>query len=56
MFTATLGADPRRSAEGNRVSHVTVNMNTLPAQIDAEEAALGPPTATARRLVEASVR
>ena len=30
-------------------------MNNLPARIDPDEAAIGRPTATARRLVEASV-
>ena len=32
-----------------------LNMNDSPARIDPEEAAIAPPTATARRLVEASV-
>ena len=34
---------------------ITFNMNDSPARIDPEEAAIGRPTATARRLVEASV-
>ena len=34
---------------------ITVNMNDWPARIDPDEAAIGRPTPTARRLVEASV-
>ena len=34
---------------------LALNVNDLPARIDPEEAAIGPPTPTARRLVEASV-
>ena len=36
-------------------TRVTFNMNDSPARIDSEEAAIGRPTPTARRLVEASV-
>ena len=34
---------------------IALNMNDWPARIDSEEAAIGRPTPTARRLVEASV-
>ncbi len=38
-----------------RSSAITINMNDSPARIDPEEAEIGRPTQTARRLVEASV-
>ena len=39
----------------NRLPIITINMNDSAARIDSEEAAIGRPTATAHRLVEASV-
>ena len=39
----------------NTLPIITVNMNDWPARTDPEEAAIGRPTQTARRLVEASV-
>ena len=45
----------RSRAPPSRSGLLTSNMNDLPARIDPEEAAIGRPTPTARRLVEASV-
>ena len=45
----------RSRAPPSRSGLLTVNMNDSPARIDPEEAAIGRPTQTARRLVEASV-
>ena len=42
-------------ARADNRTGVTFNMNDSPARIDPEEAEIGRPTATARRLVEASV-
>ena len=39
----------------NRLPIITINMNDWPARTDPKEAAIGRPTQTARRLVEASV-
>ena len=44
--------DPKSFASG---SIITFNMKDSPARIDPDEAAIGRPTETARRLVEASV-
>ena len=48
---------PAPSADAGRLCSAlfTLNMNDLPARTDPEEAAIGRPTPTARRLVEASV-
>ena len=48
---------PAPSADAGRLCSAlfTINMNDLPARTDPEEAAIGRPTPTARRLVEASV-
>ena len=45
----------KRSAGEKSLPISAVNMNDLPARIDPQEAAIGRPTQTARRLVEASV-
>ena len=42
-------------ARADNRTGVTFNMNDVPARIDPDEAAIGRPTPTARRLVEASV-
>ena len=44
-----------RSTKENTLPIIAINMNDSPARTDPEEAAIGRPTATARRLVEASV-
>ena len=46
---------PPERAGGQDVGLLTLNMNDLPVRIDPEEAEIGRPTPTARRLVEASV-
>ena len=49
---------PRKStskSRHNRLPIIALNMNDWPARTDPEEAAIGRPTPTARRLVEASV-
>ena len=49
------GADPGANLAALSLPIITINMNDWPARLDPEQAAIGRPSATARRLVEASV-